>query len=76
MLYGIYPSGLVFDYKVKFFERKNFVMSGDLALFIGLLRPIGIQYDILFGNREHHGSRGHRNGRRALSRSGTTEKRR
>jgi len=54
-LYGVYLPGLVIDHKLKYYEKSNFILTGDIAAFGGLIRPIGLQYDLLFGNREVYG---------------------
>jgi len=57
-LNGIYTPGLVVDHKIKYFERENFILSGNMAFYGGFVRPIGIQHDFLFGKRQFYGSIG------------------
>jgi hypothetical protein len=57
-LNGIVTPSLVVDYKHQFLKRNQFVLSGDLAAYYGVLRPTGLQYDLLFGNRKLYGTTG------------------
>lgn len=57
-LYGFYTPGLTFDWKYKYIEKNNFILSGDIAAFTGFVRPTGFQYDLLFGNRGLYGVAG------------------
>lgn len=58
-LYGITLPAVVIDHKHQFLKRpNNFTISGDLALFVGAFRPIGGQYELLFGKRQLYGSLG------------------
>lgn len=57
-LYGILTPGFTIDWKHKYFEKDNFILTGDLAGFTGLIRPSGFQYDLLFGNRSLYGVAG------------------
>lgn len=57
-LYGIWTPGLVLDYKHQILKRGNFLLSSDVAAFGGFGRPIGLQYDLLFGNHKLYGTIG------------------
>lgn len=57
-IYGPFWPGMVLDLKHKLYVSDNFYLSGDLAAFGGWIRPIGLQYDFLFGNRELYGCLG------------------
>ena len=57
-LYGIWTPGFVFDYKHQILNRGKFYLSSDAAAFIGVGRPVGFQYDLLFGNRKLYGTAG------------------
>jgi hypothetical protein len=57
-LYGITGPALVIDHKHNYFRMNQFLISGDLALFGGLERPIGGQYDLIFGNQKLYGTVG------------------
>ncbi len=57
-LYGITGPALVLDHKHNFFGTSKFLISGDLALFAGLERPTGGQYDLIFGNQKIYGQVG------------------
>lgn len=57
-LYGILAPAFVVDYEHNFFETNKFMLSGDLAVFGGLLRPTGGQYDLIFGNQKFYGTVG------------------
>lgn len=54
-LYGIYTPALVIDYKHQILKNNNFLLSGDAAIYGGYLRPVGVQYDLIFGKRQIYG---------------------
>lgn len=54
-LYGPFYPGLVVDYKHNFLQKNNFHFSGDLAVFGGYYRPVGVDYSLLFGNQQLYG---------------------
>lgn len=57
-LYGVVGPALVIDHKHKIFQSNEFIISGDIAVFGGYIRPIGGQYDLIFGNQKLYGTLG------------------
>lgn len=57
-LYGVYFPGFVIDHKYKYYEKNNFILTGNTSAFGGIIRPVGLQYDLLFGNRKLYGVTG------------------
>jgi hypothetical protein len=57
-VYGVYFPGIVLDIKRKYINKEKFKLSGNLAAFIGYVRPIGFQYDLLFGTKKIYGVTG------------------
>ncbi|MEQ8580772.1 MAG: hypothetical protein RIC30_05600 [Marinoscillum sp.] len=57
-LYGVYLPGAVIDLKHEIYHKGNFTFSGDAALYGGVLRPFGMQYDLLFGSQRFYGVAG------------------
>lgn len=57
-LYGVFTPGFVIDYKHNFYQKEKFLVTGDLAIFVGILRPIGAQYEMIIGTQKLYGSIG------------------
>lgn len=54
-LYGLTGPSIVIDNKHLLSKNGNFLISGDIAFFAGVTRPLGLQYDLIFGNRKLYG---------------------
>ncbi len=57
-LYGLTGPSIVIDNKHLLLKNGDFLLSGDIAFFAGALRPLGLQYDLIFGNRKLYGTLG------------------
>lgn len=54
-MYGIWPTGFVFDFKHQLYQEGNFIISGDMAASGRIKSSIGLKYDLLMGNRNFYG---------------------
>jgi len=57
-LYGLTGPSIVIDNKHLLLKNGGFLLSGDIAFFAGAIRPLGLQYDLIFGNRKLYGTLG------------------
>ncbi len=54
----MFGPGITIDYKHRFQQFEKNILSGNIAVWGGIFRPIGMQYDVLYGTHKRYATVG------------------